>query len=163
MQDLHNVCNLHHRSQQRHKLNPLSKARDWTYILMDTSQVCYWATTGSSKRNFFKETVLCPDHSKVILKLQLALTTHSCGLGKKSFIILLLLTHLSCLPLSLLRQRLGLQCQCPYTSKWMDVGEWMNARTSRTPLTSIRMQDTCELSDGFAKWVHSIATLVIWI
>ena len=44
MQDPSLICNLYHSSQQRWILNPLSKARDWTYILMDTSQVHYhWA------------------------------------------------------------------------------------------------------------------------
>ena len=33
------VCNLHHSSWQCRILNPLSKARDQTYILMDISQV----------------------------------------------------------------------------------------------------------------------------
>ena len=35
------VCNLRHRSQQRWILNPLSKARDQTHVLLDTSWVCY--------------------------------------------------------------------------------------------------------------------------
>ena len=40
-------CDLHHGSQQCWILNPLSRARDWTHILMDPSQVhdC-WTTTG---------------------------------------------------------------------------------------------------------------------
>ena len=32
---------LYHSSQQHRILNPLSKAMDWTSILMDTSQVCF--------------------------------------------------------------------------------------------------------------------------
>ena len=48
-QDLSRVCNLHHSSWQHQTLNPLSEARDWTHILMDTSWVCYhWATTGTA-------------------------------------------------------------------------------------------------------------------
>ena len=39
MQDLGQICNLHHRSQQHWILNPLSEARDQTCVLMDTSQV----------------------------------------------------------------------------------------------------------------------------
>ena len=31
------VCDLHHSSWQCQSLNPLSKARDWTHVLMDTS------------------------------------------------------------------------------------------------------------------------------
>ena len=42
------VCNQHHSSQQRQILNPLSKVRDQTHILMDTSRVPYhWVTTGT--------------------------------------------------------------------------------------------------------------------
>ena len=33
------ICDLHHSSWQRHILNPLSKARDQTCVLMDTSQI----------------------------------------------------------------------------------------------------------------------------
>ena len=44
-QDLSCVCNLHHSSRQCWVLTPLSKARDQTHILMNTSQVhCHWAT-----------------------------------------------------------------------------------------------------------------------
>jgi len=39
MQDLSRVCNLHHSSWQGQILNPLSKARDQTNILMDTGQI----------------------------------------------------------------------------------------------------------------------------
>ena len=39
MRDLSHVCNLHRSLQQCHFLNPLSKARDLTCILMDASQV----------------------------------------------------------------------------------------------------------------------------
>ena len=42
------ICDLHHSSQQCWILNPWSKARDQTCILMDTSRVGYhWATMGS--------------------------------------------------------------------------------------------------------------------
>ena len=34
------ICNLHHSSWQHQILNPLSKARDRTRVLMDTSQIC---------------------------------------------------------------------------------------------------------------------------
>ena len=52
-QDPSHLCDLHHSSQQRRILNPLSKTRDWTCILMDTSQVHYrWATTETP--NFMK-------------------------------------------------------------------------------------------------------------
>ena len=39
--DSSQVCDLHHSSQQCWILNPLSKARDGTHTLMDTSQVHY--------------------------------------------------------------------------------------------------------------------------
>ena len=52
--DLSYVCDLHHSSQQCRILNPLSEARDWTHILLDTSQVCYcWATMGTTPNFFF--------------------------------------------------------------------------------------------------------------
>ena len=41
IQDPSCVCNLHHSSQQRRVLNPLSEARDQTHVLMDTSRVHY--------------------------------------------------------------------------------------------------------------------------
>ena len=43
----------YHSSLQRQILNPLSEARDQTYVLLDTSQVCYhWATTGTPELYF---------------------------------------------------------------------------------------------------------------
>ena len=36
---LSRICNLHHSSWQCWIINPLSEARDWTHILMDTSQL----------------------------------------------------------------------------------------------------------------------------
>ena len=41
MQDPNQICALHHGSQQHQKLNLLSRARDRTQVLMDTSWVCY--------------------------------------------------------------------------------------------------------------------------
>ena len=35
------ICDLHHSSRQRQILNPLSKARDQTRVLMDTSRIHY--------------------------------------------------------------------------------------------------------------------------
>ena len=35
------ICKLHHSSWQCQILNPVSKARDQTHVLMDTSGVCY--------------------------------------------------------------------------------------------------------------------------
>ena len=43
--DLSRVCNLHHSSWQRRILNPLSKARDQTRILKDTSQILFCCAT----------------------------------------------------------------------------------------------------------------------
>ena len=39
MPDLSRICNLYHSSWQDRILNPLSRARDWIWILMDTSRV----------------------------------------------------------------------------------------------------------------------------
>ena len=39
MQGPNHICDLHHSSPQRRILNPLSKARDQTHVLMDARQV----------------------------------------------------------------------------------------------------------------------------
>ena len=41
------AASLHHSSWQRWTVNPLSKARDWTCVLMDDRFVCRWATMGT--------------------------------------------------------------------------------------------------------------------
>ena len=43
--DPNRIYDQHHSSQQHRILNPLSKARDQTYILMDTSQVRFCCAT----------------------------------------------------------------------------------------------------------------------
>ena len=59
MQDLSCICDLHHSSWQHQILSLLSKARDWTGILMDTTQVHYhWATMGIL-RSFLLFCFLC--------------------------------------------------------------------------------------------------------
>ena len=46
--DPSHICNLHNSSCQHRIVNPLSEARDWTCIFMDTSQICFrWATMGT--------------------------------------------------------------------------------------------------------------------
>ena len=62
MHDLSHICDLHNSSWQGWILKPLSKARDWIYILMDISQVLYhWATMGIPSEHFFKDSILsCP-------------------------------------------------------------------------------------------------------
>ena len=48
MPDPSYIWDLHHSSQKCWILNPLIETRDWTHILMSTSQVHYhWATTGT--------------------------------------------------------------------------------------------------------------------
>ena len=49
MQDPSCVCNLHHSSWQRQILNPLSKPRDETCVLMDTSQIHFQDQTRTPK------------------------------------------------------------------------------------------------------------------
>ena len=43
--DPSHICNLRHSSQQCRILNPLSEARDWTCIFMDTCQIHFYCTT----------------------------------------------------------------------------------------------------------------------
>ena len=51
--DLSSVCDIPQSSQQCWDLNPRSKARDWTCILMDASWVHYcWATMGTLRACF---------------------------------------------------------------------------------------------------------------
>ena len=44
MPDLSLICDLHHSSQHRRILNPLSEARDQSYVLMGTSWVHFHCT-----------------------------------------------------------------------------------------------------------------------
>ena len=49
------VCNPHHSSWQCWIPNPLSRARDWTHIFMNATQVRYhWATMGTPNGSFSK-------------------------------------------------------------------------------------------------------------
>ena len=65
--NLSHICDLHHSYGNTTSFNPVSRARDQTQILMDTSRVCYhWVTEGTAqekaksqkknktKKNFFK-------------------------------------------------------------------------------------------------------------
>ena len=53
MPDLRSVCDLPHNSWQCQILNTLSKAKDWTSILIDASQVPYcWATMETPSSHF---------------------------------------------------------------------------------------------------------------
>ena len=50
MPDLSHSCDLHHSSRQHQILNPLSKPRIWTCVLMYASQICFcWATRDPSR------------------------------------------------------------------------------------------------------------------
>ena len=54
MLDLSHVCDLHYSSWQRWIPGPWSEARDWTCVLIDTSQICFcWAMTGTPVCGFF--------------------------------------------------------------------------------------------------------------
>ena len=57
--DLSQVCNLHH-SAQRHGIpDPLSKAKDQTWILMGASRACYcWATMGFSHSTIWEPSLI---------------------------------------------------------------------------------------------------------
>ena len=51
-QDLSLICNPHYSSWHRQILNPLSEARDRTYVLVETSWVNCWAMKGTPRRKF---------------------------------------------------------------------------------------------------------------
>ena len=54
------VCNLHHSSCQCWILNPLNGAKNWTHVIMDTSQVhFYWTTIGTLIGIFYFLFLLC--------------------------------------------------------------------------------------------------------
>ena len=58
--DLSHVRDLHHSSQQCRILNPLREARDWTSILMDSSQVHKLVShSGNSHVCFWKGVYVC--------------------------------------------------------------------------------------------------------
>ena len=48
---LSHICYLHHSSWQYQIPDPLSKAKDWTHILMDTSQICFLCTIMGTPKN----------------------------------------------------------------------------------------------------------------
>ena len=59
-QDPSIICNLHRSSWQHQILNPLSKARVWTYLLMDASQICFHsATAGTPRKLYLTPASLC--------------------------------------------------------------------------------------------------------
>ena len=70
------IYDLHHSSWQWRILNPLSEIRDWTCVLMDTSQAHYcWATMGtpliSLKTTFLLAALLFSKRSSAIFKSSL--------------------------------------------------------------------------------------------
>ena len=52
-QDPKLICNLHHSSRQCQILNPLSKAKDQTHVLMDASQVCWPLSRNGNSHLFY--------------------------------------------------------------------------------------------------------------
>ena len=52
-QDPSCICDLHYSSWQRQIPDPLRKARDWTHILMDTSQIHFHCATIGNPLYFF--------------------------------------------------------------------------------------------------------------
>ena len=77
------VCNLYHSSWQHWILNPPSKARDQTSILMDTSQIHFhWAMTGTPNKAYFWVTKRSPQTSRHLeygkFTRPMALSHHFC-------------------------------------------------------------------------------------
>ena len=53
MQDPNHICDLHHSSWPYQTLNPLSEARDWICVLMDTSWVLNPLSHSGNSENIF--------------------------------------------------------------------------------------------------------------
>ena len=67
MPDLSHVWELHHSSWQHWILNPLSGARNETWIFMDTGQVHFcWATMGTPSNHLHFVNIFCACSSKDI-------------------------------------------------------------------------------------------------
>ena len=76
MQDPSCICNLCLSLQQCQILNPLSRARDQTCILMDISWICYcWATRGLLRRTNQNMTPKCLN-SAVVSEVQIKVTIY---------------------------------------------------------------------------------------
>ena len=58
MPELSHICDLHHRSQQGQVLNPLSRARDQTGILMDTHLGLLLSPRGNSHVSSYNQKIL---------------------------------------------------------------------------------------------------------
>ena len=100
VRDPSHICDLNHSSQQCRILNPLSKTRDRTRILMVTSQVCYcWAKT---------ETPLCAFLISVVFRFTWFWT--SCNWNYSDLVIRYLLSK--CYVWGTILGALG------YTSEW---------------------------------------------
>ena len=69
--DLSHICNLHHSSQQRQILNPLSKTRDRTRVLMVTTWVHYhWAMMGAPRISLLSKLFRVPLFNTLFLDNQ---------------------------------------------------------------------------------------------
>ena len=63
---------LGHSSWQHQIFDTLSGARDWTWVLMDTSQICHcWASTGTPNPSTFKYYTKAPSQKQNILRTQI--------------------------------------------------------------------------------------------
>ena len=66
------ICDLHHSSQQHWMLNPLSRARDQTRILTDTSRVRFCqATTGTPELTSYCSQTSCLFEGSAVLRYDL--------------------------------------------------------------------------------------------
>ena len=59
--DPSHICNLHHSSRQCWILNPLTEARDWTHVLMDTSQGLNPSSHNGNSTSSFVYSTKCVD------------------------------------------------------------------------------------------------------
>ena len=117
--DLSLICDLHHCSWQQHILKPLSEVRDQTWVLMNTTHICYhWTMMGTSPWVGFLTHGNMHSKLTAISQLQFSLPYHGTGSwrGFCSWVV----TPRSCdsqyLLLSLSKWESGI---CPITSLFL--------------------------------------------
>ena len=112
-QDLSCICDPHHSSWWRWILNPLSKARDWTRVLMDTSQFHFCCATLGTPFSFFLSLIFISTEEQLTYNVVLV-----SGIQQSDSVIYMVFF----LNFTLYWKIVDLQCCVGfrYTAKWFD-------------------------------------------